>query len=407
MHIQLDILGGIAGDMFIAAIIDAWPEHAGGMLAAIRAAGVPADLDIGIDDHRDPVLVGKRFRVVDRGPHAHAHSEHEGHTSHRAIVRLLRASKLEPAVAERAISIFGLLAQAEAQVHGVEADDVTFHEIGALDSVADIVGAAYLIDRLKPESWSTGPIPLGGGRVKTAHGPMPVPAPATAILLSGFTIFDDGIPGERVTPTGAAILEHLRITAGEPQRLQRPCKLSRTGTGFGTRVLPGISNVLRVLAFENAMLARSDDSVGVIHFEVDDQSAEDLAAGIESLRALPGVLDVLLLPATGKKGRLVSHIQLLCRREFLPAAIDACFTETTTIGLRWSVATRARLERTTRIVDLDGRKIAVKTATRPDGSVSAKAEIDDVKGPGGRASRERRRQDAEAIASSARAEDES
>ena len=397
MHLQLDILGGIAGDMFIAALVDAWPEHCAGVLAAIRTAGLPAEWELGLVEHRDHVLGGKRFRVVEPGAHSH-HGKHEGHTSHRAIVTLLRTSPMPPEVTERAVAIFALLAHAESQIHGVAADDVTFHEVGAWDSVADVVGAAWLLEQLRPESWSVSPIPLGGGRVVTAHGPMPVPAPATAILLQGFRLFDDGVPGERVTPTGAAILAHLRATVGEPAPMPQPGRLSRSGTGFGTRTLPGLSNVLRVLTFESALPVAGSERIGVIEFEVDDQTPEDLAVGIDSLRALPGVLDVLQIPATGKKGRLVAHIQLLCRRESLPEIMDACFLETTTLGLRWSVVARARLPRAGGQVAVEGRDVAVKVATRPDGRASAKAEIESLRGPGGHAGRERRRAEAEAAA---------
>lgn len=394
MHLHLDIFGGIAGDMFIAALLDAWPEHADGMIAAIRAAGVPADLELRVPDHRDHVLCGKRFHVAEPVPHAHG--EHEGHTSHRAIVRLLRSAPLAPAVASRAVAIFDLLARAESKVHGVDPDEVSFHEVGAWDSFADIVGAAYLIEQLAPRSWSASPIPLGGGRVATAHGPMPVPAPATAILLEGFTLADDGIPGERVTPTGAAILAHLRATAGAPRPLPSPSSLSRNGTGFGTRTLPGLSNVLRVLTFETASPLHRDENVGQIEFEVDDQTAEDLAVGIEALRGLPGVLDVIQIPATGKKGRLVAHVQVLCRSECLRETIDACFLQSTTIGLRWSIAARARLDRSSNQVTIEGRNVGVKLAARPGGMISAKAEIEDVQGPGGHSGRERRRLEAQA-----------
>jgi uncharacterized protein (TIGR00299 family) protein len=397
MHLQFDILGGVAGDMFIAALVDAWPEHAAGMLAAVRAAGLPADWDIRVAAHRDHVLGGKRFEVVEPRPggHAHGHGEHEGHTSHRAIVKLLRSSPLPAAVVERAVAIFALLASAESEVHGVALDDVTFHEVGAWDSVADVVGAAWLLEQLKPESWSASPLPLGGGRVTTAHGPMPVPAPATAILLRGFRLFDDGIPGERVTPTGAALLCHLRDALGPPAPMGRPGRLSRSGTGFGARELPGLSNVLRILAFESAALATDSERIGVVEFEVDDQTAEDLAVGLEALRALPGVLDVVQAPAFGKKGRLVAQVRLLCRQERLAEAIDACFLETTTLGLRWSLVARASLPRTNSSTGAGGLGVAVKLATRPDGRTTVKADVDSLAGPGGHAGRQRRRARAE------------
>lgn len=406
MHIQLDALGGIAGDMFIAAALDAWPEHADGVLEAIRTSGVPADWAIDIIDHRDEVLCGKRFAVLGPGnctdSHGgdadgrHMHGQHAHHVSFRDIARGLREGQLDPAVCRRALAIFGLLAEAEAEVHGVAAEDVSFHELGAWDSVADIVGAAYLIQVLNPSSWSAGPVPIGGGRIATAHGPMPSPAPATAKLLQGFTLVDDGIAGERVTPTGAAILCYLRSALGVPGgSTPRPVTLARGGTGFGMRTLAGISNVLRILCFDEAPARRIDDHVAVINFEVDDQTAEDLAVGIDALRAGDGVIDVLQVPAVGKKGRLVSQIQLLCRQDALSGVIDACFLETTTLGLRWTIAARATLDRRFATVDADGRGVGVKIATRPDGRSSAKAEVEHCRGPGGHVTHRQRRTRAE------------
>ena len=128
--------------------------------------------------------------------------------------------------------------------------------------------------------------------------------------------------------------------------------LQRCGTGFGTRTLPGLSNVLRVLAFQTPLQVRAHDWVGVIEFEVDDQTAEDLALGLEALRRQPGVIDVLQVPSFGKKGRMLAHVQVLCRRGALPEIVDACFLETTTLGLRWRVSARATLERESRVVDV-------------------------------------------------------
>jgi uncharacterized protein (TIGR00299 family) protein len=395
MHLHLDILGGIAGDMFIAALADAWPEHRDGMVDAIRAAGLPAEWELGVVPYRDHVLGGCRFRVARRDTGLHGRDRHEGHTSHRAIVTMLRSARLPADLTDRAVAIFGLLANAESCVHGVAADDVAFHEVGAWDSVADIVGSAFLLEKLQPESWSASPIPLGGGRVDTAHGPMPVPAPATALLLEGFELIDDGIAGERVTPTGAALLAHLRATLGPPAPLAQPARLARSGTGFGMRSLTGLSNVLRLLAFEPATQSLRSERIGVIAFEVDDQTAEDLAVGIEALRALPGVMDVLQIPAFGKKGRLVAHIQVLCRREDIAAVMDACFTETTTLGLRWSIDARARLPRSEAHLAIGDVDVVVKTATRPDGRTTAKADVEDLRGPGGHAGREARRARAE------------
>jgi pyridinium-3,5-bisthiocarboxylic acid mononucleotide nickel chelatase len=398
MHIQLDPLGGIAGDMFIAAVLDARPDLADGTLAAIRAAGLPLEWRISLVDHRDTVLAGKRFNVLDpSADHGHRHSDPDhGHASFRDIARRLGAAPLEPGVSDRTLAMLSALARAEAKVHGIGVDDVEFHEVGAWDSIADFVGAAYLLEQLGPSSWSVGPLPLGSGRVRTAHGPMPVPAPATAQLLNGFTLIDDGIAGERVTPTGAAILHHLRAVLGEPGHASlRPLALSGSGTGFGTKVLPGISNMLRVLLFEASPGMRADDLVGVIQFEIDDQTAEDLAVGLDNLRATPGVLDVLQLPAFGKKGRIATQVQVLCRRDALSNAVDSCFLETTTLGLRWSVTARTTLDREFRLVESAGQPVKVKLARRPEGQVSMKPDLDDLRGPGGHAGRQQRRREAE------------
>ena len=129
-------------------------------------------------------------------------------------------------------------------MHGTRADEVCFHEIGAVDSIADVVGAAFVIESLGATGWSVGALPLGRGRVETAHGIMPVPAPATTVLLEGFPVHDDGIEGERVTPTGAAILRYLQP---DMEALAPAGKLLTSGMGFGSRVLPGQPNVLRAL----------------------------------------------------------------------------------------------------------------------------------------------------------------
>jgi uncharacterized protein (DUF111 family) len=200
-----------------------------------------------------------------------------------------------------------------------------------------------------------------------------------------------------VTPTGAAILRHLDAAPGLPPGAWR---LTTSGTGFGTKRLPGMSNALRVLAYEQAHGgARIDEQVAIVSFEVDDQNPEELALGLEALRALDGVLDVIQLAAIGKKGRLASQLQVLARPERLDAVIDACFAETTTLGLRWRVEARAALSRVSRTIASPAGEVAVKVATRPGGVRTAKAEVDHVTaGLGGQAARARRRQDAEAQA---------
>ncbi|WP_419759779.1 LarC family nickel insertion protein [Acidisoma sp.] len=402
-HFHLDPLGGAAGDMFVACLLDAYPTLRAGALAAARAA---ADAECELAAHRDHVLTGSRFRVSEdhhhpHEPHGHAHdpghghghhhdhghSDHghghghghgheHGHLSWAGIRANLEGSSLTPGVREHAVGIFSILAQAEARVHGVPIGDVTFHEVGAKDSIADIVAAAWLIDALSPATWSVGPLPLGGGSVRTAHGVMPVPAPATTLLMEGFATLDDGIGGERVTPTGAAILRYLKPVA----RPREPGVLWRTGIGFGTRALPGTSNVLRLLAFapqEEASVAIPHRELAVITFEVDDQTPEDMAIALERLRALPGVHDVLQMAAWGKKGRMATHLQLLAQPEALEDAVEACFRETTTIGLRTHLVQARALTRRMHSVLVDGQPLRVKSVARPGGR-SGKTEADDL-----------------------------
>jgi uncharacterized protein (TIGR00299 family) protein len=395
LHIHLDPLGGLAGDMFLAAVLDAWPRHRDGMEAAVRAAGLPAEVQLDQVPARDHALTGSRY-LVDLA----AGDGTRPTGPYRDIARRLRAAPLEAAVRERALAIFGLLAQAEGQVHGVAADDVVFHELAGWDSIADILGAAFLIETLGAQSWSVAPVPVGRGRVMTAHGPLPVPAPATLKLLEGFPVIDDGIEGERVTPTGAAILRHLEAKPGLPHGAWRP---ARSGIGFGSRTLKGISNVVRLTAYESASVddrvgAPAGEEVAVLSFEVDDQTPEDLAVGLDGIRAREGVLDVIQIPALGKKGRMTMSIQVLCRPDALERAIEACFSETTTIGLRWRWTQRRVLDR----ASLGAAEVGdppVKVVERPGGTQTAKAEIDAVRSQaGGTAARGRRRRRAESRA---------
>ncbi|MEL6064767.1 MULTISPECIES: LarC family nickel insertion protein [unclassified Methylobacterium] len=417
MHIHLDALGGVAGDMFAAALLDAFPEHREGVGASIRA--VDARLACALQPHNDGILRGARFvvsgpgdepehRAGHRHDHHHHHHDHDhdhahdhmqahgpghGHRPWSEIRAALTQADLAPAVRAHALGIFGHLADAEARVHGLLVEAVAFHEVGAFDSIADIVAAAHLIAALEARSWSVSALPLGSGRVRTQHGPLPVPAPATTLLLDGFATLDDGIPGERVTPTGAAILRHL--CGGDPGRGRPRGILGRTGIGFGTKALPGLSNCLRALVLEEGAASRlGRRELAVIAFEIDDQSGEDLALGLDRLRAESGILDVVQAPVLGKKGRMMAHIQVLVRPDSLEAAIAACFRETTTIGLRYHRVAGAVLDRESRTVEQAGRNVRVKVVDRPGGR-TAKAEADDARDHAGHAARAALRREAE------------
>jgi uncharacterized protein (TIGR00299 family) protein len=322
----------------------------------------------------------------------------------------LTASTLAAPVREHALAMFALLARAEAAVHAVAVDDVVFHEVGAWDSIADFVAAAWLIDALGTPAWTWAPPPLGGGRVDTTHGVLPIPAPATALLLRGFELIDDGVPGERVTPTGAAILRHLaelgaaRDGEGSPSGAHGAV-LAATGTGFGTRRLPGVANVLRCLAFaevEQRPGRMRDEQIASVQFEIDDQASEDLAVALERIRATPGVLEAYQTPMIAKKGRLATQVLVLARPQAVEAVSELCFAQTTTLGLRIAQVQRrvlARAQRRVRRDDADAAEVRVKVAIRPSGECTAKAEIDDLaRAADNRAGRERLRRHVESRA---------
>jgi len=379
MHIHLDPVGGIAGDMFVAALIDTFPDLAEAALAVVRQAGLDESVTVAARPFDDGVLTGTRFHVSKEGgdraeAHGHHHDEHHDHAhTHWAALRAgLETSALPEGVKRHAIGIFTELAKAEAQVHGKPVDEVAFHEVGNWDSIADIVAAATLIEALSPASWSVGPLPIGRGRVRTAHGDLPVPAPATTLLLEGFAFHDDGRAGERVTPTGAAILRYLAPASGLGAA---PRVLRCSGHGFGTQAFQGMSNVLRALAFEPGEGEADSDAVAVIGFEIDDQSGEELAVALDHLRAFPGVIDVTQSVALGKKGRMMASVQVLAKPDALDTVCDECFRQTTTLGLRTRIEARRILAR--REVQADARR--VKLAARPGGT-TAKAEMDDVAG---------------------------
>jgi uncharacterized protein (TIGR00299 family) protein len=376
-HIHLDAVGGVAGDMFIAATIDAFPEFESRIFSDATAV-LPRGLQPRFDRGSSGGISVLRFSITGQAEHSHAH----GHGSFRDLRRRIEDADLSAGTSAHAIAILTALARVEAAIHGVAVDDVHFHEIADWDSLADVVAAGSIIAALDAR-WSVSALPIGGGTVKTAHGVLPVPAPATAMLLKGFNWRDDGIPGERVTPTGAAILNYVTMGA---ETIVPEGRLAAVGTGAGSRQLPGTPNILRVLAFEFDTSQR--ESVVALSFDVDDMTGEEIGVAADRLREHEGVIDLSIEMLLGKKGRPLNGFRLLVKPEALEAVKAACLTETSTLGLRWHTEQRAILPRSIEAASVEGREVRVKGAGRA-GCITRKVESDDLVAIGGLEARRR------------------
>jgi hypothetical protein len=381
LHIHLDAVGGVAGDMFAAAVMDAFPELQERTLADIATVLPVKSGKANLSEGTSAGIRAKRFNV-DLAKTDHTHQPDHGHKHHHhdsepvtfaGISAHIHDSRLSAEVSERAIAILRLLAEAESAIHQIPIEKVHFHEIAGWDSIADVVAAASLAASLGNATWSVSDLPCGSGLVHTQHGMLPVPAPATAMLLEGFFLRDDGISGERVTPTGAAIVRYLasgqnRVPAG---------KLVATGTGAGTRDIAGMPNILRALVLE-AGEERAATSIAVLSFEVDDMTGEEIGVAAERLRAVQGVVDVSFAPRFGKKGRPMHGFRLLVAPAQIDVATEAVFRETSTIGLRKRLEQRIILDRKMETYKSGDEIVRVKRVRQPGGEMAVKTESDDL-----------------------------
>ncbi|WP_209427005.1 LarC family nickel insertion protein [Pararhodobacter sp. SW119] len=370
LHLHFDPQGGVAGDMFVAALLHARPDLIDRVLADVAAVLPEAAGRAELSTVQKGGIDSRGFRLV-RGP-AEPRRGHE--TTYLGMRETIEGAALSPGTARHASAILHRIAEAESAIHAMPIERVHFHEIADWDALMDVTAAGSLAAALEGASYSLAPLPLGGGQVKTAHGLLAVPAPATLRILEGFDWVDDGIGGERVTPTGAAILAH--VLDGPPEARRPPGRLLATGYGAGTRDLPGIANVLRVTLTESRAADpdyAADDRVLVLVCDVDDMTGEEIAVAADHLRRVEGVLDVTTLALSGKKGRPATRFELLARPEARARCTEAVFAQTSTIGLRWGEMARVVLHRR---MDADAGGRPVKVVARPGGRHSAKVESD-------------------------------
>ena len=361
----LDPFSGIAGDMTLGALL-------GVGLDAEWLRALPPRL--GLADIRVDIREVLRGELVcwkvdfDIPPQPHGR--------HITEIRELVAKSDAPAtVRERADAVFLAIATAEGEIHGMPAEQVHLHEVGAVDAILDVVGVVWGLAELGVEDVRCGTLRTGDGTVRAAHGLLPVPAPATLKLLEGHAIQPgpEGA-GELVTPTGAGLVRVL--SAGPPPTSYVPL---RSGFGAGTKDFPGRANALRIILADVEATAPAGDreSIVMLACDVDDMSPE-YVAGVADRARDDGALDVVLLHTTMKKGRAGTRVELLCHPGDGPRLERLLLSETSTLGVRRQEVTRVTLPRREEQVEVLGHPVRIKTVLLPDGSERSKPEYDDV-----------------------------
>ena len=366
-HAYFDCFSGISGDMVLGALVDAGAD--------LRA--IEADLrKLGLEGWSISATKVKRGEIF--ATHVKVETS-EGH-HHRGlsiILQRIENAKLAPRAAARATKIFTRLAEAEAKVHQQPIEQVHFHEVGAIDSIVDIVGAAIGFELLGIDEFACSALDVGAGQVKTAHGLLPVPAPATAELLKGAPLFTSGIAKELVTPTGAAIATTLSTRYAEIPEMT----LKSIGYGAGSADLKEKANVLRILIGETAITEPAeywDAPVTVIETNIDDMSPQIYAYFAE--RALEaGALDVFSAPVQMKKNRPGQLVTILSEPHNVTRLIDLVFRETTTIGVRTHEVRRKTLARESVTVETPFGEVRVKISRMHGSVLNATPEYEDCR----------------------------
>jgi uncharacterized protein (TIGR00299 family) protein len=397
----LDCFSGISGDMLLGAMVDAGlPLEILEQTAASLNIGVRLEarkvMRAGIAGTKVDIITSETSDHDHEHTHEHGHSHHHGHHHHEhthdhahdhghshahehrslsTILAIIAAAPLEEAVKGRASAAFRLLGEAEAAIHSIPVEQVHFHEVGAVDTIVDIVcavaGAAHLgIDR-----WMASPLNVGSGTVECAHGTLPVPAPATLKLLGDAPVYASGLPMERVTPTGATILRMLGVEyASLP-----PFRVQSSGYGAGGRDTPGQPNLLRLIIGEAEASEPATEPIAILETVIDD-STPQLLAYVSDLLLESGAWDVYRIPVQMKKGRTGVQLTVLCAPDRLADLRDILFRETTTIGAHWRIENKLALKREFAAVETPLGTVRIKVASSASGHVlNAAPEYEDCR----------------------------
>ncbi len=360
-------------------------------LGAMLDLGVPLNYlrdelaKLGLDEFKITAARAKRkgiegtlVTVTETTQHTHhAHSSVSVHAhalqsrNYSDIIHIIRKSSLNEKVKELSLRIFSRVAEAEAKIHGVPVEKVHFHEVGAIDSIVDIVGAAICIDYLKPDRIVSSPPELGKGLVNCDHGVFPVPAPATAEILKGIPVRMGSVDHEATTPTGAAILAALahEFTA------QLELEIINTGYGIGYRDTAALPNVLRVLLATTSGKTSTEEAT-MLECNIDDMNPEHYAYLITKMLEM-GADDVFITPIIMKKTRPAHKLSVLCKNELIAPLTRFIFTETSTLGLRQYPVKKSILDRKTTIVQTPWGEVRIKQGLMDNKIIKSKPEYDD------------------------------
>ncbi len=371
-----DCFSGISGDMTLGALVSAgWPARE--LESLPRRLGLGGVEVAAAEVRRGPFAAVQVQVRVEEAKQPHRHLRH--------VEEILGAADLPAAVRERAAEVFRRLARAEAEVHGTGVEKVHFHEVGAADALVDVAGAMLGLEALGIGRVHASPVRLGRGSTRSAHGPIPVPAPATALLLRGAPVELGDVPFELTTPTGAALLATLVEDWSAPPAF----RLERVGTGAGARDLAEQPNVLRLLVGETEGAAGGplvSRRVAVLETALDDENPQFVGALVPRLLAA-GALDAMVVPSLMKKGRPGMWLVVIAEPASAPALARMLLAESSSLGVRVRHEERIELERRSVIVETPFGPVALKVARLPDGSERAAPEFESVREAAERAGR--------------------